>query len=57
MTIKNSLLIDNSFFLEFWAKAMDTTNYLQNWLPTKNQRGKLIPGKARTKKKASHQPH
>lgn len=33
--MKNSLLIDNELLTQFGAKAMDITNYLQNWLPTK----------------------
>ena len=28
VTMKNSLLVDSSLPLEFWAKAMDTANYL-----------------------------
>lgn len=49
--MKNSLLIDNGFLLEFWAKAMDSANYLQNRLPTKSQRGEMIPEEAWTEKK------
>ena len=40
--MKDSLLIDSSLLLEFWAEAMDTANYLQNRFPTKSQRRKMI---------------
>lgn len=40
--IKDFLLLDSGLLLDFWAKAIDTANYLQNKLLTKNQRGKLI---------------
>lgn len=33
LTMKDSLLIDSNLPVNFWAKAMDTTNYLQSWLP------------------------
>lgn len=32
--MKDFLLIDNKLLNQFWAKAIDTANYLQNWLPT-----------------------
>lgn len=41
VTMKDSLLIDSGLLLEFWAKAMDTTNYLQNRLFIKSQRGEI----------------
>ena len=41
--MKDLLLINNNLLLEFWAKAIDTTNYLQNRLLTKNQKGEMIP--------------
>ena len=28
VTMKDSLLFDNRFLLNFWAEAMDTANYL-----------------------------
>lgn len=43
VTMKDSFLIDSGLPLEFWVEAMDTANYLQNRLPTKSQRGELIP--------------
>lgn len=51
MIIKDALLINNNLFLKFWAKAMETTNYLQNQLLTKSQRRKILPEKAWSKKK------
>lgn len=51
VTMKDSLLIDSGLHLEFWAEAMDTANYLRNRLPTKSQRGELIPEEAWTEKK------
>lgn len=32
--MKDFLLIDNNLSVNFWAKAMDIINYLQNWLLT-----------------------
>lgn len=46
VTIKDFLLLDSGLPLDFWAEAMDTANYLQNRLPTKSQRGELIPEEA-----------
>lgn len=51
VTMKDSLLIDSGLPLEFWAEAMDTANYLRNRLPTKSQRGEMIPEEAWTEKK------
>lgn len=34
--IKNSLFLDNKLSLDFWAKAMNIANYLQNRLSTKS---------------------
>lgn len=48
--MKDSLLLDSSLLLDFWAKAMDTANYLQNRLPTKNSRKELILEETWTKK-------
>lgn len=39
--MKDSLLIDSKFSINFWAKVMDATNYLQNWLLTK-QADKMV---------------
>ena len=50
VTMKDSLLLDSGLPLDFWAKAMDTANYLRNRLPTKSQKGGFIPNKAWTKK-------
>lgn len=41
--MKDSLLINSGLPLNFWAEAMETANYLRNRLPTKSQRGELIP--------------
>lgn len=35
--MKNLLLIDNSLSVNFWAKAIDTVNYLYNQLPIKHK--------------------
>lgn len=51
VTMKDSLLIDSDLPLEFWAEAMDTANYLQNRLPTKSQRGEMIPEETWTGRK------
>ena len=51
VTMKDLLLIDSGFPLEFWAEAMDTANYLRNRLPTKTHRGEIIPEEAWTGKK------
>lgn len=48
VTMKDLLLIDIGLSLEFWAKAMDTANYLYNCLPIKSQREELIPEAAWT---------
>lgn len=42
VAIKDSLLLNSGLSLDFWAKVMYTANYLQNKLPTKSQRRKLI---------------
>lgn len=51
ITINDLLLWDSELPLDFWAEAIDTANYLQNRLPTKSQRGKLIPEEAWSNKK------
>lgn len=43
VTIKDLLLIDSGFPLEFWAKTMEMAKYLRNYLPTKIHRGEIIP--------------
>lgn len=40
--MKDLLLIDNGLSKLFWAKAMNTPNYLQNWLPTKYIANKAV---------------
>lgn len=35
LMMKNSPFIDNDLPINFWAKAMDISNYLQNCLPTR----------------------
>lgn len=37
ITIKNSMLIDIGLSNNFWAEAMETTNYFYNRLPTKSK--------------------
>lgn len=49
--MKDLLVVDNGFPLEFLAEAMDTTNYLQNRVLTNSQRGELIPEEEWTGKK------
>ena len=44
--MKDLLLINSKFLLKFWAKAMDTSNYLWNHLLTKTQIDKIIPKEA-----------
>ena len=51
MTIKDSLLIDNRLFLEFWVDIIDIANYLQNCLAIKSQTRNLIFKENLTKKK------
>ena len=45
-TIKDSLLIDSSLPVNFWAEAMDTTNYLLNKFPTRCVGPAFIPKEA-----------
>lgn len=40
--IKDSLLIDNSLLVNFWAEAMNIINYLSNQLLTKCGRPAFI---------------
>lgn len=45
--MKNSILINSSFFNNFWAKVMEITNYFQNKLSTKSKNyGEIILKKA-----------
>lgn len=44
--MKDFLLIDSGLPLKFWAKTMDTTNYLQNRLLIKSQKRELVPEEA-----------
>ena len=37
------MLIDSGLPVNFWAKAMDTINYLHNHLPTKQDGPTIIP--------------
>ena len=47
VTMKDSLLIDSGLPNYFWAKAMETANYLRNRLPTKTKaHGEIIPKEA-----------
>ncbi len=44
VTIKDALLIGNELPIDFWAKAMETANYLRNRLSTKTRGyGEVIP--------------
>ena len=47
-TIKDLLLIDSGLPVNFWAEAMDTANYLRNWLPTRREGPTFIPEEAWT---------
>ena len=51
--MKDSLLIDSKLPNQFWAEAMDTTNYLRNRLPTKRTADNtiIIPEEAWTEVK------
>lgn len=52
ITIKDSLLINSGFSTNFWAKAIETSNYLRNRLPTKSKsNGKLISKEAWTNRR------
>ena len=45
--MKDSLLINNKLSNYFWAKAIETANYLKNRLPTKIKTYReVIPKKA-----------
>lgn len=43
--MKDLLIIDSKFALEFWAKIINKVNYLYNYLSIKIQIGKIIPKK------------
>ena len=44
VTMKDALLIDSELPIDFWAKAMETANYLRNRLTTKTRgHGEVIP--------------
>lgn len=52
VTMKDSLLIDSGLPNDFWAEAMETSNYLRNRLPTKSRgHGELIPEEEWTNRK------
>ena len=42
------MLIDSDLPVNFWAKAMDTANYLHNYLPTKRDGLTIIQEEAWT---------
>lgn len=42
-TMKDALLIDNGLPMNFWAEAMNTSNYLRNRLPIKCCKHIIIP--------------
>lgn len=44
--IKDTLFIDSSFLVNFWAKAIDISNYLQNKLFIKSFKYIVIPKEA-----------
>lgn len=45
--MKDLMLINNGLHNNFWVKAIDTANYLQNKLPTKSKNyGEMISEKA-----------
>lgn len=45
MMIKNSLIINNSFFNNVWAKTTETSNYIKNRLSRKNESHREIISK------------
>ena len=51
--MKDSLLINSGLPIQFWAKTMDTANYLRNWLPTRHitNNAIIIPEEAWTEVK------
>ena len=49
VTMKDLLLLNSRFSLDFWVEVMDIANYLRNRLFTKSQRRELISEKAWTK--------
>ena len=52
VTMKNFLLINSGLPNNFWAEAMETSNYLQNRLPTKiRSHGELISEEAWTNRR------
>lgn len=54
VTMKDSLLIDSGLPNDFWAKVIETSNYLQNRLPTRSQGyGKLVPEEVWTNRRQS----
>lgn len=47
VTMKNSILINSGLLNRFWAKTIETTNYLQNRLSTRSKNhGKMISQEA-----------
>lgn len=40
--MKNLLIIDSGLLNNFWAEAMENSNYLENKLPTKNKNHKKL---------------
>ena len=52
VTMKDSLLIDSGLPNDFWAEAMETSNYLRNRLPTRSRSHReLIPEEAWTNRR------
>ena len=49
--MKDSLLVDSSLPIKYWAEAMDTANYIWKRLPIISQTGELIPEKEWINKK------
>ena len=45
-TMQDLILIDIGRPVNFWAEAMDTTNYFHNYLPTKRDGPTIIPEEA-----------
>lgn len=45
VTMKNLLFINNDLLNNFWVKAMETTNYLRNRLPTRSKNHSKIISK------------
>lgn len=56
MTMKDLMLIDSSLCNSFWVEEMETVNYLQNRLLTRNRNyGEIILEEFKTRKRQNLQ--